>query len=37
MTDWQGNRLTRGSNGQVLALGDIRLLDEAVELLEGVL
>lgn len=37
MTDWQGKRLTRASEGKVLALGDQSLLDRAVELLEGVL
>lgn len=37
MTDWQGNPLTRFSDGRVLALGDRRLLGEAVHLLEGAL
>lgn len=37
ITDWQGKKLTRESKGQVLATGDIRLLEQAVRLLEGVL
>lgn len=37
MTDWQGNRLNRGSQGQIMAMGDRRLLDQAVDLLVGVL
>lgn len=35
--DWQGQKLTRKSQGQVLAVGSPALMDEAVELLEGVL
>jgi len=37
MTDWQGQVLTRQSKGQILALGDRRLLDRTIRLLEGVL
>lgn len=37
MTDWKGKKLTRDSVGQVLAAGDIRTLEETVELLEGAL
>lgn len=37
MTDWQGNKLNKESKGQILAAGDIRLLHEAVTLLDGVL
>lgn len=37
MRDWQGNKLIKGSTGQVMAAGDPKLLDEAVKLLEGVL
>lgn len=35
IADWQGQRLNRASKGQVIALGDRRLLDAAVKLLEG--
>ena len=35
--DWKGNKLTKDSVGQVLSVGDHRLLDETVSLLEGVL
>lgn len=35
--DWQGKKLTPTSKGQVLAAGDMRLFEQAVELLEGVL
>jgi histidinol phosphatase-like enzyme (inositol monophosphatase family) len=37
VTDWKGQRLTRTSPGYVLAVGDLRLLDETVRLLEGAL
>ncbi len=37
ITDWQGNKLTLDSVGQVMAFGDSKLLDETIELLEGVL
>jgi len=37
ITDWQGKKLTRESEGQVLAAGDMHLFEKAVELLEGVL
>lgn len=37
VTDWKGQRLTRNSAGNVLAVGDVRLLEQAVTLLEGAL
>jgi len=37
IADWQGQKLTRTSKGQVLALGDRRLLERTVQLMEGVL
>ncbi|MGE0108647.1 MAG: histidinol-phosphatase [Bdellovibrionales bacterium] len=37
MTDWQGERLTRNSKGQVLAVGNKELWGKAVKLLEGAL
>ncbi|HAX92256.1 MAG TPA: histidinol-phosphatase [Rhodospirillaceae bacterium] len=37
VTDWQGNKPTTTSNGQILAAGDIRLIQETIELIEGAL
>jgi len=37
MRDWQGRTLTKDSDGQVLAAGDIRVFEEAVALIEGAL
>ncbi len=37
MTDWHGRRLERESKGQVLAVGNKQLWEEAVALLEGAL
>lgn len=37
MTDWQGKKLTRDSDGHVLAVSDLRILAQTVELLEGAL
>lgn len=37
VTDWKGQKLTRESPGNVLAVGDIRLLEETVNLLAGAL
>ncbi|MFA6279952.1 MAG: histidinol-phosphatase [Bdellovibrionales bacterium] len=37
ITDWQGQKLTRESKGQILAASDSRLIEETVTLLEGVL
>ncbi|MDD3182669.1 MAG: histidinol-phosphatase [Alphaproteobacteria bacterium] len=37
VTDWKGQKLTRQSTGNVLAAGDIRLLEETVALIEGAL
>lgn len=37
VTDWQGKKLNRESDGHVLAVGDIRLLEETVNLIEGAL
>ncbi|MGE4352162.1 MAG: histidinol-phosphatase [Bdellovibrionales bacterium] len=37
VTDWQGRKLDRNSTGNVLAVGDVRLLEEVVTLIEGAL
>ena len=35
VTDWAGQKLHPGSDGRVIALGDARLLQEAVHLLQS--
>jgi inositol-phosphate phosphatase / L-galactose 1-phosphate phosphatase / histidinol-phosphatase len=35
ITDWRGNPLKMGSGDRVVAVGDARLLDEALRLLAG--
>lgn len=37
ITDWQGERLTRDSKGQILAAGNKELWEKSVKLLEGAL